>query len=265
VQQLFPSAEGSSFYLGRQNPNQASPGMEIEKRTQASPETENGIDYWSVLAHDLDYASGGSGKTARLHIHASGGEQRFTWQTQSGYLSSPSDLSNQEFTAYVRVFGIIDPDRAAVSLKIRGGAHTNRDGDLASCTMFTFAPRDSRGVTRFGKELHHPDYDYVPLTPRFPVALTEGRWFGLKLVSYAALGVPRSVVNQLYVDDAPFDAQGRPANRFRLFSEYVDVEGADTGKYSKLVDWGGWQTTLRTDGITRLDFAILSVREIEPP
>ena len=50
-----------------------------------------------------------------------------------------------------------------------------------------------------------------------------------------------------------------------LLSEYVDVEGLRTGAYSKLVDWGGWQTTVRTDGIHDLDFALLSVREIMPP
>jgi hypothetical protein len=264
VQQLLPSAEGSAFLLGNQNPNHAR-GIQIEKGTPATPDTEQGIQYWSLLAHDLDYSSGGQGKTLRVHIHASGEQQRYTWQTQTGYLSNPRDLRNQEFTAYVRVHEIFDPVRAAVSLKIRGGAHTPRDGDLASCTMLTFAPRDSRGVTRFGKELHHPDYDYVALTPRLPIALEEQRWYGLKLISYAALGVPRSVVNRLYVDDRPFDAQGRPRNDWRLFSEYVDVEGENTGKYSKLVDWGGWQTTLRTDGVTGLDIAILSVREIEPP
>lgn len=35
-------------------------------------------------------------------------------------------------------------------------------------------------VTRFGKELRHPEYDYVPLEPRFSASLEEGRWVGLK-------------------------------------------------------------------------------------
>jgi hypothetical protein len=163
------------------------------------------------------------------------------------------------------VHGIFDPGRAAVTLKIRGGAHTDRDGDLASCTMVTFGPAAAPAVTRFGKELHHPDYDYVPLAPRFAAALQENRWVGLKLVSFATPGAPGKVTYQLYVDDEPFDGRGGAKNGFRLFSEYVDVEGRSTGHYSKLVDWGGFQTTLRTDGIESLDFARLSVREIEPP
>jgi len=264
VQRLLPSAPGASFRLGKRDPNQTE-GLEIERHTRASPEREGKLEYWSVAAHDLDYASGGSGKTVRLHIRASGGEQRFTWQTQQGYLGAPRDLKNQEFTAYVRARGIFDVGRAGVSLKIRGGRHTQRDGDLASCTMLTFAPHGSRGVTRFGKELHHPDYDYVPLEPRFAAALEEGRWVGLKLVSYSVPGLPKSVMNRLYVDPAPFDGEGRPQNGWQLFSEYLDVEGKSTGRYDKLVDWGGPQTTLRSDGMAELDVAILSVREIRPP
>ena len=165
----------------------------------------------------------------------------------------------------MRVHGIFDVRRAAVTLKIRGGKHSKDDGDLASCTMMTFSPASSPAVTRFGKELTHPEYDYVKLEPSFAASLEEGRWVGLKLVSYAPPADTSRVINRLYVDDAPFDAAGRPANHFRQLSEYVDVEGRSTGQYTKLVDWGGWQTTLRTDGISELDFAIISVREIVAP
>lgn len=264
VAQLFASAPGASFRLGHSDLNHT-PGVEIERHTRASLEREGELGYWSIAAHELEYSSGGRGKTIRVHMHASGGEQHFTWRTQQGFLGNPRDLKNQEFTAYLRVHGIFDPSRAAVSLKIRGGAHSTRDGDLASCTMLTFAPASARAVTRFGKELHHPDYDYVPLEPRFPGALEEGRWVGLKLVSYAVPGSPASVVNQLYVDPTPFDAHGGPRNEWRLFSEYLDVAEKSTGRYATLVDWGGYQTTLRTDGLTQLDLAILSVREIAPP
>jgi hypothetical protein len=50
-----------------------------------------------------------------------------------------------------------------------------------------------------------------------------------------------------------------------LLSEYVDVEGQSTGKYDRLVDWAGWQNTVRVDGVSELDFSIVSVREIKPP
>jgi hypothetical protein len=126
----------------------------------------------------------------------------------------------------------------------------------------TFAHRRAPGITRFGKELNHPDYDYVKLKPRTFAALEEGRWVGLKLVSFAPAGSSDRVVNRLYVDASPFDAEGRPRNDFVLFSEYIDRAGVSTGYYDTLASWGGFQTTLRVDGADYIDVAILSVREI---
>ena len=265
VQMLYPSAPGTRYRLGGQDPNSA-PGFTIEKTITATAHVDGALHYWNVPSYALTYASGGAGWTSRLHLYASGGLQRYTWKTQHGYLSSPADVRNQEFTAYVRIHQILDPAHLALTLKIRGGAHTTRNGDLASCTMMTLEPGGLRAVTRFRKELVHPSYDSVQLTPAFAAALVDNQWFGLKLVSYGAPGDATKVVNRLYVDTDPFDlATGKPKNQWRLLSEYVDVEGLRTGAYTKLVDWGGWQTTVRTDGIHDLDFVLLSVREILPP
>jgi hypothetical protein len=263
VQRLHPSAPGLDFHLGAR----PTEGFEIERGTPALPAREGPLAFWTVAAHPLDYSSGGTGLTIRLHVRSGPEPQRFTWRTQQGYLSTARDLRNQEVTAYVRVHGITDERRAAVSIKIRGGAHSPRDGDLASCVMMTFQAATTGAAARFGKELHHPDYDYVRLPPRLPLALTDGRWVGLKVVSYADPHPdgPARVVNRLYVDGEPWDARGRPRNDWRLFSEYVDEAGASTGRYDTLVDWGGWVTTVRTDGVASLDFAILSAREIAPP
>ena len=266
VSMLFPSAaSGSSFRLGAQDPNNT-PNFQIENGTPATPATDGAINYFTMPAYDFTYASGGAGKTSRLHIHASGGDQRFTWKTQQGYLSSPADVKNQELTVYARYRGVYDATRAFFTLKIRGGKHTT-DGDLASCVMLTLQSAESGAATRFGKELTHPNYDYVKLTPAFDTHLVEGVWFGLKLVSYGVPNDATRVVNRLYADTDPFDpVTGKPKNGWRLLSEYVDVEGVSTGKlYTKLVDWGGWQTTFRTDGVMNVDFAIVSVREIVPP
>ena len=204
VAMLLAPAPGSRFRLGKDNPNNAR-NFHIERKTPALPRTDGALQYWTVAAHDLDYASGGSGKTTRLHIYAGGGRQAYTWNTQQGFLSSPSDIRNQEFTAFVRVHGITDPKRAAISLKIRGGAHSANNPDLASCTMMTFQSASTGAVTRFGKEFTHPIYDYVTLTPAFDAALNANRWFGLKLLSYSSPGHPARVINRLYLDDDPFE------------------------------------------------------------
>jgi hypothetical protein len=269
---LFPSApNGSSFRLGTQNPNNTA-NFAIERASASVAEVATaGMDgafhYWNLLSHPLTYASGGSGFTSRLHMYASGGQQLYTWKTQNGYLSSPADVRNQEVTAYVRIHGILDAPRVAINLKIRGGAHTSSNPDLASCSMMAFQAASK--PVRYSKELIHPQYDGVQLAPLFQVALTEGQWYGLKLVSYSVPGDASRVVNRLYVDTDPIDfATGTPKNDWRLLSEYVDVEGQKVnpaGQYTKLVDWGGWMTTVRTDGIHDVDFALVSVREIVPP
>jgi len=264
VTMLQPSAPGAQFRLGRGNPNDVR-NFQIERKTQAVERNEGALYYWNVTAHDLNYASGGSGKTSRLHIYASGGQQSYTWKNQSGYLSSPHDIRNQEFTAFIRVHGITDPKRAAITLKIRGGAHSARNPDLASCTMMTFQAASTGAVARFGKELSHPIYDYVTLKPRFEAALSENRWFGLKLLSYSTPGDGSRVVNRLYLDTDPFEPITRqPHNGWKLFAEYIDIEGVSTTNYAKLADWGGWQTSIRSDGVGSLDFSLISLREIQP-
>jgi hypothetical protein len=266
VRMLFPSAPGPRFRLGAGNPN-TSAHFVIEKGTLATPGGEGNLRFWRLPSHELTYASGGSGWTSRLHLRAHENlEQRYTWKTQHGYLLDHDDLRNQEFTVFIRVHGLKDVNRAQVSLKIRGGAHSSSAPERASCVMLTFSPASHGSITRFGKELTHPQYDYKTLTSFFPAALEENVWVGLKLVSWNDPRDARQVINRLYLDTEPIDtAAGTPRNHWRLFSEYVDIEGVSTGRYTKLVDWGGWQATLRTDGFDSIDFAWPSVRAISPP
>lgn len=265
VQMLRPSAAGGSHLrLGSNNPNRH-PAFGFDYKTMASAEQENGLPYWHLNASALTYASGAQGYTARLHLYASGGKQQFNWKTQKGHLSQPGDVRNQEFTVYVRVHELLTPVGAQVSLKIRGGGHHAKDPDAASATMMTFAPATHPSITRFGKELSHPIYDYVKLKPEFDASLQSNVWTGLKLLSWTNPANPQQVINQLYLDNAPFDATGKPSNRWRLLSQYVDEAGKNTGHYAQLADWGGWQTTLRVDGYRSVDLAWPSVREILPP
>jgi hypothetical protein len=260
VRKLLPSAAtGTSFRLGTNDPNDLA-GFLIEQKVVAREQALGSLRYWNTNTFNLNYSGGGTGKTTRLHII--GGEQKFTWKSQAGFLSSATDFRNQEFTAFVRVHDIFDAGRAMVTMKIRGGKHMASNGDLASCTMMTISPS---AKTMFGKELTHPSYDYVKLTPQTDASLTDNKWVGLKIVSYAKPAEPTKVVNQLYVDTNPFDAEGTPLNGWKLLSEYVDMEGKSTGRYSKLADWGGEQTTVRIDGVTSVDFALVSAREITPP
>ena len=268
VAMLYPSAPGgSSYFLESQDPNNT-PNFQIEQSTIAVRQTDsNGLVYWNVPSHPLSYAGGGTGWTTRLNMYASGGTaQIYTWKNQPGYLYLPADVKNQEETVYIRVHKLLDPGHAGITLKIRGGAHTSSNGVLASCIMFELGTGEYQTppAGRFGKELHHPDYDWVTLPTTFNYALTENQWVGLKMVSYNSATNANEVINELFLDTDPFDPSGQPKNGWRLFLTYTDVEGKSTGRYSKLGNWGGWQTTIRTDGYNDIDFAFPSVREIIP-
>lgn len=261
VQKLYSDGLGLAFGLGTADPNDT-PHLAIENGIPAQPGQEGNLRFWSLATYPLAYASGGEGRTIRLDVAASGFAQRNTWRSRPAYLADLLDFGDQEFTAYVRVHRIVDPERAAITLKVRGGQHTASAPELASCTMMTFASHQASAISRFGKELDHPKYDYVKLPLRYSAELTDNQWVGLKLVSFHDPGHAERVVYRLYVDAAPFAADGSPRNDFHLLSEYLDQAGVSTGQYDTLVDWGGALSTLRVDGVETVDVAILSVRTI---
>jgi hypothetical protein len=265
VIKLYPDAPGLRFTLAGADPNQ-NDQLVIEEGLPAIAAEEAGLSFWSIDTYEFEYTEGSRmGKTARLHIRARGVEQLFDWQTQKGFLAGDESLGDQELSALVRVRGLFDPEHAVFELKIRGGEHTDEDPSLASCSLMTFATRAAPGVSRFGKELDHPLYDYVNLPPRLGVELTEGRWFGLKLVSYLDSARADRVYNQLFVDADPILPDGSLRNDYRLLAEYVDRAGVSTGRYDTMVSWRGYQSTLRIDGVDALDVARLSARAIEAP
>jgi hypothetical protein len=265
VAKLYPDAPGMHFVLGASDPNTLAQ-LVIEEGLPAVAEQEGALSFWRIDTYEFEYTEGSTqGKTARLHIRDQGVEQLFDWQTQQGFLTDGESLGDQELTALVRVRGLFDPEHAVFELKIRGGEHTDEDPSLASCSLMTFATGAAPGVSRFGKELDHPQYDYVSLLPRFNVQLSEGRWFGLKLVSFIDPARPDRVNNQLFVDVDPLLPDGALRNEYRLLAEYVDRAGVSTGRYDTMVSWKGVQTTLRIDGVDTLDVARLSARAIRPP
>ncbi len=114
------------------------------------------------------------------------------------------------------------------------------------------------------RELDHPNYDFVHVASRFPYTLQPNQWLAVKMVSYVMPDKTRTR-NLLYLDIAPFTAEGKPANNFRLYTEWYDVNGASTGRYTQAALWAGWVNTFRVDGWRTLDFATLAAREIVPP
>lgn len=265
VLRLFASAPGTSFRLGSQNPNSAS-FFDIEYGMSATQQNGGGFSYWNTPAFQDTFSNGELSRTIRLQIRDKSKTQLYTWRNNPGYLLAPTDLKNLEFTAYVRIH---DPamDKPSVTMKIRGGRH-DANPDDASCSMMLFGKGGNVPPAEFSKELEHPIYDDLQLTPLLPAVLQNNRWYGMKMVSYEVPGSnPVRVVNRLYLDLNPFNATGVPQNNWQLFSEYIDVDGHPLfsgAVYDKVVNWGGYQTSLRADHMDSLDFRLISAREIVP-
>ena len=265
VVMLYPPAPGgTAWHLGSGDPNAGGAFFDLDGDS-ATSSTENGVTYWTTHGHKITYASGApDGITMRLDIIAAGDTQLYDWQNGAlahGYLGSPADLKNLEATVYVRVH-TNNGTHTSMSWKIHGGRHTGSHDPRASCAELEVpyggvAPKAAR-------ELNHPDYDYLDLTARFPYQVSDGKWLAVKIVSYFDPD-GKSTHNALYLDTDPFDAAGRPANHFQLYSEWDDVDGQSTGMYTQAALWAGWVTTFRVDGWQSVDFAILSAREILPP
>jgi hypothetical protein len=264
VELYAPATSGASWHLGTQHLETAANfDVEWAKGTaQITHATQAGVPYWTVPTTTIHYASGGDGRTVRFNIHASGGAQKYTWLNTPGYLSNAQDLKNVEATAYLRVRAREGTSHQSLSWKVRGGAHTSSDGNLASCTQMG-VPFDGTAATA-ARELVHPTYDYVALSARFGYSVAEGQWLAIKIVSWVNPD-GKSTTNRLYLDTAPFTAAGAPRNEFRLYSEWIDRQGDPTQNYTTAATWGGWLTTMRIDGYDLVDLALLSAREIVRP
>lgn len=188
VTRLFPAlASGTNFRLGSMNPNSMTT-LVLERSEKAVAQRENHFPFWSVPGFDVNYSSGGKGKTTRFLIHANGGNKSNTgilnWKTQkNGFRYQNNDLKNQEFTVYMRLRGLMDSNKAAISMKVRGGNHSEDKPENASCVMMTFGP-SGRNNARFGKELNHPNYEYKSARILNPVNLVENKWYGIKMISH---------------------------------------------------------------------------------
>ena len=267
VSMIFPyKAGGPTWNLGTRNPNSTVGTYFNMNGDKATAKSENSINFWRLNGHGVSYANGQpSGITTRIHLR-SGETQKYTWQNGAitkGFLGGPRDLKNFEATIFVRVSGN-NLTHKSMNWLMRGGAHTS--GALSSSVLMNVPYNDDYGTkkTQFSRELTHPNYEYVDLKRHFNYSLQAEQWVGVKVVSYLLPG-GTSVQYFLYLDTTPYDATGKPANNWQLYTDWIDHTGYSTGNYKQAATWGGVVNTFRVDGWKNVDFSILSIREIVPP
>lgn len=255
VEQFYPLVSGGvDWNLGTDDPDNKS-GFNFNVKdgsNSASRKTQGSLVYWHI---------GDAGSSCRLDIRAVGGSQKYTWENgaiEHGHISDTGkDPKDLEMTGFFRISNVVDD---TISYKIRGGTHTGNHDPRASCVGVMF-PMSRGEDTCWEKELDHPDYEKSGVADS--PGMDDDQWIGLKVISYNDGGWPaKNVINEMWYDPDPFDSGGKPQNNWKLYFKYIDNDGKDS--YDQVCNWGGWVHTYRIDEIDDLDFALLSIRYINP-
>jgi hypothetical protein len=281
VKMLFETKpSGSEFYLS--DAHGITSGIFISTDdNSAERKTENNITFYRVRANDVHYSDHSVGKTVRVNINGAGGldgDKKNTWKDNPQFIWTPNDNKNAEFTYYFRsndkVHGHgIAANHTECSSKMRGGIHTDDHDPRASCIELAFKIGGGSNTLVSNMEYNHPDY--LPghggkKTKRLAANNNskEGKWIGRKTIVWTNQD-NQSVTARDYVDWNPFCDSGKPKNNWDPLQGqvYATDSGTIDGKvvdYDKPPLWGGMFTS-RIDGFKKVDYAIVSIREIMPP
>lgn len=189
-----------------------------------------------------------------------------------------SGFLNQEVTIYLNVPKLnseyyeyrpaIGPcaSGSGLSIKLRGGGHSNSDKNSARCYIFHFEYEGNKNCTNFQKEYPHPTYAKHTVPTNFDAQhwVDSNKWVGFKTVT---INENDGVRCEAYIDYGGI-IDGRPSNQWQRWYSILD-----TGQYGHLRKPGtispytaanGNITQFRLDNVdknTRSRFA--SVREVQ--
>ena len=199
---------------------------------------------------------------------------------QRGYMCSPNDWYNVEFTGYIKLDTPAgDSSDQDWTWYAGGGRHTGDgwvDGCMGSAYKASYHYRDAD--VRYGKEQWHVKYHYKSWTSvpgGIDYTANRSLWLGMKYVKYEfTRNGQRGIRLELWLDLDGIDAAGNPRNnwqRVRVVEDHPDGGswGADAQecrapRADQIMFWGGPWVTYRWDNTTS-KLRLMSVREITPP
>jgi hypothetical protein len=264
IQVLSPiDPQGSKYLLSNKDPN-TDPELQIDAKKEngktAIKMEQGGITFWRIISRKGKFASTGKDNwTSRTHIVIT--ESKGTPITgvvnakKKGFLVSPKDFRDLEFTVICRIKGIKD-DEETFSLKIRGGPHIKKKEHTLCCEGMV--PYLSEREKLYSREMTHPNYEFekINMVGEFP---KQGeKWIGLKLISYNTSFHNHPGVNmEMYVDKDPLDENGRPKNNWIKMWTFTDEN-------NRAPIWGGKFVTLRVDMCESVDITHINCVSIKP-
>jgi hypothetical protein len=213
--------------------------------------------------------TGQGSHTVRFHVftedRADEDKQKYNWTNgaaQYGWLTTPKDLSNGEWTYICRPNGILNPEDSIVA-KLGGGRHSRQADKIhdASCWNVHWSYNASI-IDAVSFEFDHPSYEHGHTVKLFNKYQPLGdKWFGCKVLSIVnADKSARHIVT--YFNEEPIDNNtGKPKNEgWKKYFEFIHTGQGD--KYKIPHTWGGAKNTWRNDWLTSIDIAYMNHREI---
>jgi hypothetical protein len=262
------NTQGLRYSLGiRKNPTRDDL-LQIDGRRDKDPvciTEEKNIVYWRIFSRRGKFAKTGKDNyTARLHIipKESNGEPitGISRARSQGYLVSPRDFKNIEFTVIAKVNDIKD-DSKAYSMKIRGGPHDGRKESTLCCEGIYPYKKMKQNLKLYSVEATHPHYRFesVNIVPasKSNLKFPGNNWIGLKQICYNLSDFKLRM--EMWIDYNPIDfVTGKPKNNwFKVW----DIEDCNIDTPV----WGGKYTTLRVDQCDSVDIYAMNCYEIRPP
>jgi len=271
VRQIYPTAQGGTeFYLNMDDPYKVGSGHNNDSgqfnisyghgsQFPFTKHTEGGLTFFNTEGSPITYASGSKpGRSTRLDVYPAGGKwnnkTKYSWKSNPGFLYTADSIGSGEFTLYVRTHGDLGTHQA-YACKIGG----RDEDDLRSLIEMVYPTASHSDVQVNINYAHFPYVNVKPKIVNAPPKLVEGKWIGVKCVHKIAAD-KKSGDWELWYDDSPFDASGKPANNWKLAATYHDVGVKQYGNVP--LTWKCHKDLARIDGFKNVDFTLISDREI---
>ena len=262
-----------SFVSENTDPN-TQPGVRLDAGGPAVPKVQSGFHYYTIVPRVGGLASGGTQLTMRINLNpqlSTGTTLEWPVAEVQGYQSSSQDIDEYEMTGYFRINNVTDTTNR-ITYKV-GGEHTSSDGLLAG--TFGMAVHFNGNGHTSEKELTFPTYEFFTDPQAFNSSNIVNKWIGIKVISthvpvpFAGLctstNLCQAQLYKTYLDLDPVDfTTGQPKNNWKFYTSHLD-DGSETGIYSgHKTTWGMKFFQYRINQAQNIDFAYLSVHDIDP-
>ena len=275
VQMFYAQENGRQSIALSGDPNKQ-PGIILSSGGPAVPQVQGAFHYYTITPYVGTLSSDGSSEfTMRINlIPTLSNVKAVDWKVAEiqGYQSSPMDIDEFEQTGYLRVNDVTDVTNQ-ISFK-QGAEHQSSDPELAGTSEMRVNFDGKYGET-WAKELTFPKYESAKDPVAFQPGNIVGKWIGIKVIS-VHVPVPFSglcsstnpcqgQLYKTYVDLDPIDfTTGLPKNNWKFLASHLD-DGTEKGIYSgHKTTWGKKTFQYRVNQAKSIDFAYLSVYDIDP-